>query len=265
MANLHQSMRDFANEQQIKLYDVGEGICHQLMIDNHHVQPGQIVFGADSHTVTYGALGAFATGVGSTDLAGIWLTGQTWVKVPETIKIELEGEMRTDITSKDIILHIVGKLGISGATYKAIEYTGSAVRGMSLSSRMTLANMSIEMGAKAGLVNTENLEWSEEFQHIQPDKDAIYTDVHTIDVSSIQPQIAVPHSPDQVVALETLVGTPIHQGLSVVARMASLKTCKQLHACLEGSTLKQERGCSLPQLHAKCSKMHWMTEPRKFL
>src|SRR5690625_4180677 len=124
IANLHSMMREFAKEQNIKLYDVGEGICHQLMVENKHVRPGDLFVGADSHTCTYGALGAFATGVGSTDLAGVWLTGKTWVKVPPTIQIRLNGQLQPGVSAKDLVLHLVGKLGIEGATYQAIEYTG---------------------------------------------------------------------------------------------------------------------------------------------
>ncbi|SDJ26861.1 3-isopropylmalate dehydratase large subunit [Natribacillus halophilus] len=212
VANLQARMRSFSREQNTHLYDIGEGIGHQIMIDHKHVRPGQIVFGADSHTVTHGALGAFATGVGSTDLAGIWLTGQTWVKVPETIKIEFEGKLQPGVTSKDIILYLVGKLGISGATYQSIEYSGSATNEMSLASRMTLANMSIEMGAKAGFVDTEGLVLKEPFEHIQPDEDAKYSEIHKVNVSELQPQISIPHSPDQVVNASYVENTPIQQG-----------------------------------------------------
>ncbi|EZH64170.1 3-isopropylmalate dehydratase (plasmid) [Bacillaceae bacterium JMAK1] len=239
IANLHQSMRDFAKKQSIRLYDVGEGICHQLMVDNHHVQPGEVVLGADSHTVTYGALGAFATGVGSTDLAGVWLTGQTWIKVPETIKIEINGQLPEDVSSKDIILHIVGKLGISGATYKAIEFTGTTVHSMSLSSRMTLANMSIEMGAKAGIVDTENLEWSEPFERVIADDDAIYDSIHKIDASILQPQVSVPHSPDHVVNIKDLIGTTIHQGFIGSCTNGKLEDLQTAARVLEGKKIKK--------------------------
>lgn len=128
IANLHSLMRDFARNQGIKLYDVGSGICHQLMVENGHVKPGQLVLGADSHTCTYGALGAFATGVGSTDLAAVLLTGKTWIKVPPTIKIQLNGTLQPGVSAKDLILFIVGHLGIDGATYKAVEFTGKQLK-----------------------------------------------------------------------------------------------------------------------------------------
>lgn len=127
IANLHKIMREFAYEKGIRLYDVGEGICHQLMIEKGHVKPGNLILGADSHTCTYGALGAFSTGVGSTDLAGVMLTGKTWMKVPESIKIELTGNIKHGVSAKDLILFLVGKLGIAGANYKSIEFCGEGI------------------------------------------------------------------------------------------------------------------------------------------
>ncbi|WP_040978497.1 3-isopropylmalate dehydratase large subunit [Oceanobacillus jeddahense] len=211
IANLHTIMREFANKQNIKLYDVGQGICHQLMVENKHVRPGDLFLGADSHTCTYGAVGAFSTGVGSTDLAGVWLTGKTWVKVPSTIQIRLNGTFNPGVSAKDLVLYLVGKLGIEGATYEAIEYTGDAIYDLSLSSRMTLANMSIEMGAKAGLVDTKGLSLKEDFQHIEPDKDVNYSNVLEIDVAEIEKQISIPHSPDKVKAISEVKEVAIQQ------------------------------------------------------
>lgn len=198
IAVLHDLMRKFAIKHGIRLYDVGDGICHQLMIDNHHVLPGQLVLGADSHTCTYGAVGAFATGVGSTDLAGVMATGKTWLKVPETIKIVLSGQLQKGVYAKDLILHIVGIVGIQGATYQAIEFTGEVIKSMSLDSRMTMANMVIEMGAKAGFVDLEGLKLPYEFTAIEADHDANYIKTIEIDVSEIEQQIAIPHSPDNI-------------------------------------------------------------------
>ncbi len=181
------------------------------MMDNHHARPGQLILGADSHTCTYGAVGAFSTGVGSTDLAGAMLTGSTWLKVPETIKVNLNGALKNGVVAKDIILHLVGILGIQGATYQAIEFTGEAVKNMTLDSRMTLANMVIEMGAKAGLVDTDGLELPYEFEEIKPDEDASYVRTIDIDVSTIEPQIALPHSPDNIRAISEAAGVKIDQ------------------------------------------------------
>lgn len=211
IANLHDLMRKFAEKHQIKLYDVGEGICHQLMIENHHVRPGQLFLGADSHTCTYGAVGAFATGVGSTDLAGVMLTGQTWVKVPETIKVQLNGTLNKGVSAKDLILFVVGKLGIEGATYKALEFTGPAIEPLSLDSRMTMSNMAIEMGAKACFIDTKGLKVPYEFEHIQADEDAVYDQVFEFDVTEIIPEVALPHSPDNVRPISEVLGTPIQQ------------------------------------------------------
>lgn len=211
IANLHTLMRDFAKKQGITLYDVGDGICHQLMVENGHVKPGQLVLGADSHTCTYGALGAFATGVGSTDLAAVLLTGKTWLKVPETIKICLNGKLKQDVSAKDLILFLVGKLGIDGATYKAIEFTGEAIRDMSLDSRLTIANMVIEMGGKAGFVDLEGLKLPYEFEVIKADADAEYEKMYSFDVTDLEPQISIPHSPDNVHPISEVEGQLIQQ------------------------------------------------------
>lgn len=211
IASLHDMMREFAVEQDIKLYDVGDGICHQLMIENQHAKPGQLILGADSHTCLYGAVGAFSTGVGSTDLAGAMLTGKTWLKVPETILIEINGELQKGISAKDIVLHVVGQVGIQGATYDAIEYAGSTIEKLSLDSRMTIASMSIEMGAKAGIIHTTGLSMPYDFDHILPDKDAQYKRVIPINALDITPQVAIPHSPDNVKSIGTLDEVYIQQ------------------------------------------------------
>jgi 3-isopropylmalate/(R)-2-methylmalate dehydratase large subunit len=209
ISNLHSLMREFAKEQGIKLYDAGEGICHQLMIENNHVKPGELVLGADSHTCTYGAVSAFSSGIGSTDLAGILLTGKTWLKVPESIQVNLRGSLRKGVAPKDIILRLEKILGIAGATYQAIEFTGEALYDISLDGRMTLANMVVEMGAKAGLVDITGLKEFESYHELQPDPDAVYNRVIDINVSEIEPQVACPHSPDNVVDISEIVGTKI--------------------------------------------------------
>lgn len=202
IANLHQLMRSFANEFGCNLYDIGSGICHQVIVDNHHVQPAQIFMGADSHTPTYGALNAFACGVGSTDLAAVMLTGKTWLKVPQTIKIILNGELKKGVGVKDVVLQVVKHLTISGATYQAIEYHGTAIKNLSLSQRMVLCNMVAEMGAKTGIVSPIGLEDflpnanKEDF--VFADDNAKYFKTIQIDVSNIKPQVAIPNSPDDV-------------------------------------------------------------------
>ena len=209
IANLHKMIRQFANETGSILYDVGSGICHQLMIDQGHVKPGNLVIGADSHSVTYGALGAFSTGVGSTDLAAVMLTGKTWLKVPETIRIELNGKMNPGVGAKDIILAVVGKLTMSGASYKSLEYTGTAVEGLSLGERMTIANMAIEMGGKSGTIKTSGLQLDDAFDPIEADADARYVEQHEIDVSALRPKVSIPSSPDNVHDIDEVLGEKI--------------------------------------------------------
>lgn len=211
IANLHRLMRRFQQQFGGHFYDIGSGICHQLMVENQHVRPGDIFVGADSHTPTYGALNAFAIGVGSTDLAAVLLTGKIWLKVPQTIKIELTGSLPKGISAKDIILFLLRHLTISGATYKAVEFTGAAIEPLTLASRMTIANMSAEMGAKAGMVDATGLALPYPFEAIHADAGARYDATYHFDVSHLRPQIALPHSPDNVRPLDEAVGQPIDQ------------------------------------------------------
>ena len=237
VANLHNMMRQFSQEMGCRLYDVGEGICHQLMVDEGWVRPGDIFTGADSHTPTYGALGAFAVGVGSTDLAGVLLTGQTWLKVPRTIKIVLQGKPPPFVTAKDIILHLVGRLGIAGATYEAVEFTGSTIPHLSLASRMTLANMVAEMGAKTAFVDPEGLQLPYPFEPVAADPDAFYRTAYEVDINDLRPQIALPHSPDRVVNLTEAVGQKVNQafiGSCTNARLEDLQAAAQV---LQGRTI----------------------------
>jgi 3-isopropylmalate/(R)-2-methylmalate dehydratase large subunit len=179
------------------------------MVEREHVRPGDLFVGADSHTCTYGALDALALGVGSTDLAAIMLTGKTWLRVPRTIRIELSGELPKGVVAKDLILFLVGQLGIAGAIYRAIEFTGTAVEPLSLASRMTVANMSSEMGAKTGVIDPAGLTLDYEFEPVLPDPDAQYEKVLRFDASSLQPQVSVPHSPDNAVPIEQVEGQEI--------------------------------------------------------
>ena len=209
IANLHIMMRQFAREQQMKIFEAGQGICHQLMIENDLVKPGDIFIGADSHTCSYGALGALAVGVGSTDLAAVLLTGKTWLKVPSTIKIALSGQLPAGTYSKDLILHVIGRLGIAGATYCAMEICGETITGLSLSSRLVMANMMIEAGAKTGFIHPDGLELPYPFTAVLADTDAKYKQIIDIDVSDLQPMISQPHSPDKVVPVELELGRKI--------------------------------------------------------
>ncbi|WGI16936.1 3-isopropylmalate dehydratase large subunit [Methanonatronarchaeum sp. AMET-Sl] len=213
-SELHIMMREFAKENNIKLYDVGEGVCHQLMLENH-VKPGQLVIGADSHTCTYGAVGAFATGVGSTDMAAAFATGKLWFKVPETIKVNLTGKLPKNTSAKDIILKLCGKIGADGALYKAIEFTGPTTKQLTIPSRATITNMAIEMGGKTAIIEpdkkTKQYTGAEAPEWLKSDPDADYIQEIEIDVSKLEPQIAAPHQVDNVHNITKLEGTKIDQ------------------------------------------------------
>src|SRR4030042_5679172 len=155
-AELHKTMRQFAKEKNLRIYDVGKGgICHQVMPEKGHVTPGEVIVGADSHTCTYGAFGAFATGIGSTEAAAVFATGKIWLRVPEAIKINVEGQFQKFVTPKDLILQLIDKVGAGGAIYKSAEFAGPTIRAMRLAGRMTLCNMTGEMGAKNGIMEPD--------------------------------------------------------------------------------------------------------------
>jgi len=217
---LHQQMRQFASVQGIHLYDVGDGVCHQLIPEQGHVVPGDLVIGADSHTCTYGAINVFSTGVGSTDLAAGIISGKLWFKVPETIKFVLNGKLPPGVYSKDLILYLIGDVTADGATYMAAEYTGEAIHSLSIESRFTISNMAIEMGAKCGLMEADEktIEWvkahsNRELEPVSADADAVYAEVREYDVSNLEPQIAKPHTVDNVSPISEVAGTPIQQGV----------------------------------------------------
>jgi 3-isopropylmalate/(R)-2-methylmalate dehydratase large subunit len=198
-------MRQFAKKQQLPYYpEVGQmGIEHVLLPEQGWVGPGDVVVGADSHTCTYGALGAFATGMGSTDIAVAMATGKIWMRVPETIRVVYTGTLKPWVSGKDLILYTIGKLGVSGARYRALEFTGPVVKNLSMDSRFTMSNMAIEAGGKAGLfeVDQKTLDYVEgrtkrPYTVYQPDPDATYYSTLEIDVSDIEPQVAYPHLPE---------------------------------------------------------------------
>ena len=205
IAQLHAMMREFAVEQGLIFYDVGEGICHQLVIENKHVKSGDLVLGADSHTCTYGAVGAFATGIGATELAAAMLTGMSWFKVPETYRIDLRGEMPKGVYAKDLILYLIGKFGADGASYKSIEFYGEALERMTLSDKLTICNMVIEMGAKNGVV-------CDSTTGIAADADARFAKELTVDLSELVAYVAAPHRVDNVKRAGELREIKISQG-----------------------------------------------------
>ncbi len=206
-AKLAKLMKDFAAEQKIKhFFDVGRGgIEHVVLPEEGLVAPGEVIVGGDSHTCTYGAFGAFATGMGSTDIAAAFVLGEVWLKVPGTIKIVYSGTLKNHVYAKDLMLRTVGELGIDGATYRAIEYHGSTVDALSITGRITMANMAIEAGAKNGIFHADQktIAYVQErtdrpFMVERADNDAVYERVIAIDVDDLEPQIACPHTPDNV-------------------------------------------------------------------
>ena len=203
-AALHIQMRAFASRHGIRVFDVGNGISHQVIPEAGLIRPGMVVLGADSHTVTLGAYGAFATGVGSTDAAIAMARGKIWLKVPEVVAVVVDGRLGKGVMAKDVILEIIGRLGSDGANYKAVEFLGSAVREMSMDSRAVLSNMSVEMGAKVGLVPVDDvtLRWLEErgvgAEPLQPDPNADYSDEEIFNADEIEPNVALPGNVDEV-------------------------------------------------------------------
>lgn len=238
VSELHTGMREFSKKTGITFYDIGEGVCHQLLPERGHVVPGDVVIGADSHTCTYGALGAFSTGVGSTDLAAAMISGKIWFKVPETIKISVNGSLPDGVFSKDIILYIAGELTADGATYKALEFHGDTLKTLSMDARFTVSNMAIEVGAKVGLMlpDETSINWVKEhtgrkFSPVYPDKDAYYIRTLNVDVSKLQPQIAFPHRVDNVRSVTDIQEIPINQaflGTCTNGRLEDLRIASQI-------------------------------------
>ncbi len=218
MSIVHEEMRRFAEKHGIKLYDIGTGICHQIIPEKGHVNTGMIVVGADSHTTTHGAFGAFATGVGSTDATIAMMTGKIWLRVPETLKIVVDGSLPKGVLSKDVILHIIGCLGSDGANYMAVEFHGDTIRELSVESRMTLTNMVVEMGAKTGLVpvDEKTVEWLKNrvkspIKPVTPDPDAEYVDEFHVEAGKLEPKIAAPHNVDNVKSISEVEGVEVDQ------------------------------------------------------
>lgn len=218
LSNDHQFLRSFAKEKGVVLSDIGEGICHQIVAESF-VAPGDVIVGADSHTVTAGALGAFATGMGSTDVAVALALGKTWLRVPETIKVVVSGRFAKGVYAKDLILHLIGQIGADGATYKALEFSGDTVDKMAMPERLTIANMVVEAGAKVGLFPADSVTQNylasqgkgKQYTALQPDADASYGSIIEIDVARLEPTIAKPHTVDNTALVKDLKGTRIAQ------------------------------------------------------
>ncbi len=219
-AQLSKNMREFAQEQQVQNYfEVGRsGICHTILPDKGFVKPGNLIVGADSHTCTHGAVGALATGIGSTDMAAAWALGELWFRVPETIRVNVSGDLQHGVGAKDVILQIIKTLGVEGALYKVLEFHGPVIDGMSMEGRFTIANMAIEAGAKSGIMPADDttLAYLNEIgvtdaQTIDADPDANYSQVVEFDVTSLKPQVAKPYLPSNGVDVDEVDGTKIDQ------------------------------------------------------
>lgn len=228
IARLHQMVRAFAAEHGVRLYETGEGICHHLMLDNGHVRAGDLFMGADSHTCTYGAIGALACGVGSTDLAGVLLTGRIWLKVPPSLRIVLNGVPADGVVTKDIMLKIGADLGPRRCTYKVLEFGGSMISDIGLAAKIPFANMAAELGAKTAILET-NIDTA-----LRPDANASYLEVLTYDVSKVTPQVARPHSPHAVTDADDLGDIPITYAFLGSCTNTRIEDLRQAAAVVKG-------------------------------
>ncbi len=206
-ANAQAKIRAFAKEQGIRLFDVGRGICHQVLVEEGIAAPGRIIIGSDSHSTSYGAVTAFGTGMGSTDIALCWGTGQAWFRIPETIRLKCSGQFNPSVDAKDLALWFCRQLTIAGATYEAIEYHG--LDDLPLNEKQTISSMAIELGAKAGIFPLSNVHITPENDWLQVDPQATYTRTLEVDLNQLEPQVAIPHSVDDVVDLSDVAGRPI--------------------------------------------------------
>jgi 3-isopropylmalate/(R)-2-methylmalate dehydratase large subunit len=241
-AQNHKEIREFVAKNGIeRFYDVGVGICHQVLPEKGFALPGRLILGADSHTTTYGAYGAFSAGIGRSEMAVLYATSRIWLKTPASFKMAVNGRLADPVTAKDLVLHIIGSIGADGALYKSVEYTGEAIEAMSLGSRMVLCNMAIEMGAKNGYCAPDDKVYGflesraeTEYTPVFPDDDAEYERVLEFDASSLEPQVAKPHTVDNVSPIGDVAGTPIHQGLLGTCTNGRMEDLRLAARILEG-------------------------------
>ncbi len=241
----HKEIREFVAKQGIKaFYDVGVGVCHQVLPEMGYALPGRLIVGSDSHTTAYGALGAFSAGVGRSEMAALYATSRIWLKTPASFKIDVRGKLKDPVTSKDLILKIIGDIGADGALYKSVEFAGEAIEAMSVAARLVLANMAIEMGAKNGYCAPDKKTFAflepraqAEYTPIYPDPDAEYEKVLTYDASKLGPQVAKPHTVDNVAPVEEVEGTRIDQALLGTCTNGRLEDLHLAARYLEGKTV----------------------------
>jgi 3-isopropylmalate/(R)-2-methylmalate dehydratase large subunit len=246
LSNDQKFIREFAMKVGADFNQPGEGIIHQLMVEKY-VKPGDLVVGADSHTCTYGGIGAFATGMGSTDIAVAIALGKNWFRVPESFRIQVDGQLPKGVFAKDVVLTLIGELGVDGATYKALEFHGECVDAMNIDERLTIANMAIECGAKAGLFESDNITKTflaemgraEDFREIRADEDAEYEGEINIDASDLVPVVSKPHNVDNVETVEKVAGTKVDQvfiGTCTNGRLSDLEIAAKI---LRGNKVKK--------------------------
>lgn len=245
VSGLHDLMRKFSAEQGVKLYDVGCGVCHQLVPEQGNVIPGDLMVGADSHTCTYGAINVFSTGVGSTDAAAAFASGKLWFKVPPTIKFNVNGKLKEGVYSKDLALKIINEVTAKGCTYMASEIWGDAIEDLSVESRFTIANMAVEMGAKTCLMPADKkvIDWvkqrtDRDFKPVSADEGAKYYKVIDIDASQIDPLVAIPHNVDTIEPASKLKDTTVHQGFIGTCTNGRLEDLEIAAGILSGKKIK---------------------------
>ena len=241
-AEIHHRIRQHVSRQGIRaFYDAGEGICHQLLPERGHVRPGMLIVGTDSHTTTYGALGAAGTGIGTSDMVYALATGRLWFRVPETIRFELTGELAPAVSWKDVILHLAGTFGADAAQYRSMEFGGPAIVGADMASRLTVSNMAVEMGAKFGLFAADEI--TDAYLRDQggpgsdvfgPDPDAHYEAFHEISLSALAPQVAMPHEVDRVAPVDDVAGLAIDQAFIGSCTNGRIEDLRAAAAVLHG-------------------------------
>ena len=239
----HKKMRDFAREHDITYYE-GAGVCHQIMMENH-VRPGELIFGADSHTCAYGALGAFGTGVGCTDYLYAMVTGSSWLLVPETLRFNLHGKLNEGVYARDVILTIIGRIGANGANYKAMEFAGEGLHALTMSDRIAICNLCVEAGAKTALMEVDDVAMDYLKEHerepkalFTSDEDAVFAATYDIDLSEIQPIVAKPHFVDNVVPAKECLGVKIDEAFLGSCNNGRLEDLRVGASIIKGKKVK---------------------------
>ena len=246
-ASNHQVIRRFVTEQGLPyFYDINTGVCHQVVIEKAFARPGRVLVGSDSHTVSYGAVGAFSAGIGRSEAAAIWATGEIWLKVPTTIKVVFRNRPRSGVTAKDLMLYLIGRTGADGALYKSVEFAGEAVDAMTIADRIVLANMTVEMGGKNGFFAPDETTFRfladrgvprDGYEAVFADDDAVYETVIEMDAAGIVPQVARPHTVDNVAPVRDVKGTKIHQALIGTCTNGRIEDIRAAAAALAGKTI----------------------------